>query len=312
MGIGPRPRSGSTPGAMLQRDLNLRNVLPPLTPNGPMRVAVPGASVNSSFTTFVVPSNQVTGWRNGQIVTPAEVNSAFSQYYTQNRVSESNQLRPRLNYDQYVVSTQSFIGRPGSTPSSYQFIRPHPSAFRRAQANREQTIIQGYLRGYRNETQFQENMQGLIAAARQDGLSLYGQGGFLLGQSSNQQTMSGLGSQGFIGVRGSALTGQSSQRGTTFREHGSFNQRSDLDIFIVLPAGQNLYRRGNAEIATPANYPSIARWAQSSARTLGRPVSVMVRRESVLTNPVNSFNQEAYIVVKPSGALSHWVLPPGF
>ncbi|MBK4216177.1 hypothetical protein JJJ17_09595 [Paracoccus caeni] len=291
----------------------LRNVLPPLTSGGPMREAVPGASVNSSFTTFVVPSNQITGWRNGQIVSPAEVNAAFSQYYSQYRVSQHNQLHPRLNYDQYVVSTQSFIGRQGSTPSSYQFIRPHPSATQRAQANREQTIIQGYIRGYRNEAQFRENMQGLIAAARRDGLNLYGQGGFLPGQSGNQQTMSHLGSQGFVGVRGSALTGQSAQRGTTFREHGPFNQRSDLDIFIILPAGQNLRMgRGNNEMATPGTYPAIAQWAQSSQQTLGRDVRVMVRRESVLTNLVNSFNREAYIVVSPSGTLSHWVLPPGF
>ena len=305
MGAPPRPtRNGPT----IQRDLALRNVLPPLVPGTARRPAIPGASVNSSFTTFVVPSNQITGWRNGQIVTPAQVNAAFSSYYAGNNVPQNSQLRPRLNYDQYVVSYQSFIGRIGSTPSSYQFIRPHPSSVQRAATNREQTIIRGAVRGYQNQRQFQENMQGLVTAARRDGVSLYGQGGFGGLPSTNQQSML-YQQQGFVGIRGSAITGMSAQRGTTFREHGAFQNRSDLDVFIVLPPS---VRPVGRPFASPSNYPNIYNWAQSTQRTLGRDVSVMIRNGNVLRNPFSTLNQEAYISVGSNGALSHWVLPPGF
>ena len=222
-------------------------------------------------------------------------------------------MRPRLSYDQYIVSTQSFIGPVGGTASSYQFIRPHPSAVQRASQNRETTIIRGAVRGYQNQQQFQESMQGLIAAARRDGLSLYGQGGpFGSPTATNQQSMA-LRPEGFIGIRGSAITGQSAQRGTTFREHGPFRDRSDLDVFIVLPPRVAPLGRGNNQaMAGPGNYPNIYAWAQGARTQLGRDVSVMVRSGNTLTNPLATLNQEAYIRVGPGGALSHWVLPPGY
>ncbi|SFO82876.1 hypothetical protein SAMN04244567_03199 [Paracoccus pantotrophus] len=67
-------------------------------------------------------------------------------------------------------------------------------------------------------------------------------------------------------------------------------------------------------LISPLSFQSLTfrHWTSEDSEAAVLNVSVMVRQNNILTSPLGTFNQEAYIAVSPSGALSHWVLPPGY